>query len=179
MSNDIKTVETAESKPELPYDPEHLKLWTMPRDYMGEVWPDYYGSGCGQSRDSEALERSNFKCMLAALGGESETVIVVRESHWAVGWVEWIAIHSTDSVALKIADEIKGGLADYPVVDESDYSETEMEEANEVWQSCFRPSERIEYVREHRSQFDFNSLSDMLSCIRGKYFAGYASELLN
>lgn len=35
-------------------------------------------------------------CMLRELGGESETVRVVRESHWAVGWVEWIAIHESD-----------------------------------------------------------------------------------
>ena len=43
--------------------------------------------------------------MLEALRGESETVIVVRESHWAVGWVEWIKIHELDTTALAIADK--------------------------------------------------------------------------
>jgi hypothetical protein len=88
------------------YEPKHLKRWTLPDNYVGEVWPAYYSSGCGQSRDSDALERSNFSCMLKALGGESETVIVVRETHWLVGWVEWIAIHQDDDKALEIADRI-------------------------------------------------------------------------
>ena len=86
------------------YDPEHLKRWTLPDNYFGAEWPDYFSSGVGQSRDSVALERSNFECTLKALGGESETVIVVRESHWSIGWVEWIAIHQDDSAALRIAD---------------------------------------------------------------------------
>src|SRR5688572_21906331 len=107
------------------YEPTYLKRWTLPSHYFGEHWPEYYGSGCGQSRDSDALERSNFACMLAALGGESDTVQVVRESHWAVGWVEWIAIHQDDETALRIADGIAERLRDYPVVDESHYSETE------------------------------------------------------
>jgi hypothetical protein len=48
--------------------------------------------------------------MLKALGGETETVIVVRETHYLVGWVEWIAIHQDDEKALKIADDITGKL---------------------------------------------------------------------
>ncbi len=93
------------------YDPEHLKRWTLPDNYFGAEWPDYFSSGVGQSRDSDALERSNFTSMLTALGGESETVIVVRETHWAVGWVEWIAIHQDDEKALKIADDIRRQLS--------------------------------------------------------------------
>ena len=58
-----------------------------------------------RARDSDCLKQSNFAVMLRELGGESETVIVVRESHWAVGWVEWIAIHELDAAALQIADE--------------------------------------------------------------------------
>src|SRR6266481_6815350 len=93
------------------YDPEHLQRWTLPPNYFGAEWPDYFSSGVGQSRDSDALERSNFTSMLTALGGESETVIVVRETHWAVGWVEWIAIHQDDEKALKIADDIRRQLS--------------------------------------------------------------------
>lgn len=158
---------------------QQLERWKRPANYAGENWPDYFGSGVGQHRDSGALERSNFRCMLAALGGESETVIVVRESHWAVGWVEWIAIHESDSAALAKAEAIKERLEDYPVIDEHDYSNEEMEEANEVWMNCYRPNERIGYIREHRSQFEFNSFADLLGCVRGKYFAGYAGDLLS
>lgn len=160
------------------YQPRNLKRWTMPQHYFGETWPDYYSSGVGQSRDSCALERSNFVCMLQRLGGESETVIVVRESHWAVGWVEWIAIHYTDNESLSIADDIQDKLANYPVIDESHWSETEYEEANEIWTNCYSPQERIDYIRHNRDQFEFQSFADMLGCVRGKYFAGYASELI-
>jgi hypothetical protein len=160
------------------YEPKHLKRWTMPDSYIGSTWPDYYSSSVGQSRDSDALERSNFQCMLDALNGESETVLVIRENHWAVGWVEWIAIHYTDYNALMIADDIAESLQDYPVIDEGHYSELEMEEANEVWKNCYNDQSRLEYVRKHRDQFDFPDYEDMISCIRGKYFVGYASDLL-
>jgi hypothetical protein len=161
------------------YEPKHLKLWSMPDSYFGEVWPAHYGSGCGQSRDSDSLERSNFACMLEALGGESETVLVVRESHWAVGWVEWIAIHQDNETALQIADGVQAKLADYPVINEDHWSELENEDAQQVWAECYSPSERIKYIRDHKSQFEFHDFSDMLGCVRGKYFAGYASELLS
>ena len=156
----------------------NLRRWTMPKNYFGETWPDYYSAGVGQSRDSDALERSNFRSMLAKLGGESETVIVVRENHWAVGWVEWIAIQQNDDKSLAIADRTKGELDDYPVIDESDWSELESEDADATWRNCFDRSERADYIREHRSQFEFNSFADARAQLRGDYFGGYASELL-
>ena len=158
--------------------PENLRRWTKPDYYFGEVWPDYYTSGCDQSRDSNCLERSNFEAMLAALGGESETVIVVRESHWAVGWFEWIAIHESDDKALRTADEIAAALKDYPVIDENLLSENEQKEADQVWRECYNVRERIAYVRKYQSQFEFHDYADLIGCIRGKYFAGYASELI-
>ena len=160
------------------YQPKHLKRWTMPDSYFGATWPDYFSSGIGQSRDSGALERSNFACMLRALGGESETVLVISESHWAVGWVEWIAIHESDSKSLKTSDEIKAALADYPIINEEHFCETETEDANETWANCFSDAERLAYIRKHRSQFEFRDMADLIGCVRGRYFAGYASELL-
>jgi hypothetical protein len=161
------------------YDPKHLKRWTMPDSYFGETWLYYYSAGVGQSRNSDCLEESNFVTMVRDLGGESETVIVVRESHWAVGWVEWIAIHATDDKALQIADENVGRLKDYPVLDEDDWSEREQEAATTVWRDCYSWQERVMYIREHESQFEFRDYADMLGCVRGQYFAGYASELLS
>ncbi len=160
-------------------EPEHLVRWTMPKNYTGESWPEYYRSGCGRSRDSDALERSNFTCMLEALGGESETVMVIHEGHWAVGWVEWIAIHESDAKALEIADEIAGNLKDYPVVNEDHWAGLETEEADEVWRDCYRAAERIAYIRKNPDQFEFRDFKDLIECVRGRYFAGYASELLS
>lgn len=160
------------------HEPKHLKRWTMPSNYFGELWPAHFFSGVGQSRDSDALERSNFVCMLRAIGGESGTVRVVRESHWAVGWVEWIAIHQDDKKALQTADAIQGRRADYPVIDEDHWSETETEDANETWTNCYSTQERIDYIRKHRGQFEFRDYADLIGCARGRYFAGYASDLL-
>lgn len=160
------------------FTPEHLNRWQRPSHYFGAEWPEYYGSGIAHHRDSGALDRSNFKEMLKALGGESDTVIVVRESHWAVGWVEWIAIHEDDTKALQEADEIMAALEDYPVVNDEAFSEEEQEEASQVWANCYDDRRRVEYIREFRSQFDFHDMSDLMACARGKFFNGYASELL-
>ena len=156
----------------------YLKKWTRPAHYFGATWPDYYSAGVGRSRDSDCLERSNFASMLDALGGESDTVVVVRESHWAVGWVEWIAIHQSDDKALAIADEQQERLSNYPVLNEEHWSELESEEADSVWRNCYGWKERVAYIRDNRSQFEFRDYADMLGCVRGHYFAGYASELI-
>lgn len=118
------------------YEPTNLHRWTMPNSYMGEVWPAYYSAGFGQSRDSDDLEASNFATALAELGGESDTVTVVRESHWAVGWIEWIAIHQDDDRALAIADALVARYRDYPALDENDWSEREWNHACEAWGSA-------------------------------------------
>jgi len=129
---------------------ENLKAiarWVRPDNYGGAQWPEYFVF-LGQSRDSDALERSNFEQGLAALGGESDTVLVVSERHWAVGWVEWIAIHESDTAALIAADSMACALSDYPVLDEEHHSELEYNEVQEYWASL-RVRERIELCAEH------------------------------
>lgn len=133
---------------------------------------------CGRNRDSECLDESNFATALKILGGEREDVEVHRFGHWACGWFEIILVRP-DSAAAKEAEEIEAALANYPVLDDNDYSEREHEAANETWRVCYTDKKRIEYIRDNRSQFEFRSLADMMGCVRGKYFAGYASELLS
>lgn len=172
---------------------KHLKKWELPSHYAGAQWPDYYVF-LGRNRDSSALGRANFDAGLKAIGGEKSDkdkedpndegaalslVRVVRENHWACGWVEWIAIHESATEQLAIADGIAEKLEDYPVVDEELWSEYEQDEANTVWKDCYSAKERIDYIRRHRSQFEFHGFADMLASVRGKYFAGYASELIS
>ena len=123
-----------------------IKRWTRPDSYWGEEWPEYFVF-LGQHRDSDALSRSNFECGLRELGGESETVFIVRERHWAVGWVEWIAIHESDEDALQNADEMADALSDYPVLDESHFSELEWAEAESFWESL-NIRERVDLCAE-------------------------------
>jgi hypothetical protein len=154
-----------------------MELWTMPDSYMGETWYDYF-IFLGRHRDSDDLTNSNFICGLRAIGGESDTVLIVNEGHWAVGWVEWIAIHKSDLTAIELANEILDALSDYPVLDDSDFSQREMESANQVWANCYDAKERVEYIRKFRDQFNFHNFKDLMGCVRGEYFSGYSSELL-
>lgn len=152
------------------------KPWKHPDNYIGADWTGYHSAGFGQHRDSDALERSNFRVALAALEQVSDRVQVVSENHWAVGWAEWIAIPNDDVAGLARAGELCARLEDYPVLDEFDYSALEQEDADEAWRDCLNVTERILYIRQHRQQFEFRNLADMLGCVRGQYFAGYASE---
>ena len=120
-----------------------LTRWKMPEHYAGEVWPEYFVF-LGQHRDSDALTRSNFTCALRAIGGAAQ---VVRERHWAVGWVEWIAIHQDDAETLARASAIAERLADYPVLDEDHFSELEYSEACDYWASM-SVRERVSIARE-------------------------------
>ena len=78
----------------------------------------------------------------------------------------------------KIAQKIEADLESYPILDENDFSEREAIEADEIWESCYDWKERIEYIREYEQQFEFRDYQDIISCVRGKYFPGYAGELI-
>lgn len=131
------------------YKPENLKPYARPADYIG---PDRFGYYLflGQHRDSDALARSNFIRGLELIGGETDTVLVVRDSHWAVGWIETIYIHESDEKALREADEIKAALEDYPVVDESHFSELEYTEAADYW-ARMSVRQRMEAIKLSRA----------------------------
>lgn len=139
---------------------------------------DWLVAPVSHNRDSEPLSESNFAVFLKALGGESDNVQVHRFGHWGPGWFEIILINPNCADLVKQAEDMETALADYPVLDEMDFSEREQNEADEIWRNCFKPQERIAYIRKHRSQFEFNGLTDMLGCVRGNYFSGYASELI-
>jgi hypothetical protein len=102
----------------------HLKRWKTPRNYYGESWEGWWAAPVGRSRDSNILEESNWIVQLERIP-ESETVQVVRESHWAAGWVEWLAIHESDRGALAEAEEVGNKLENYPILDEDHYLELE------------------------------------------------------
>lgn len=139
---------------------KYLKPWTLPPSYGGAHWDDWYVF-LGQNRDSNALTRSNFECGLTAIrkvcskqdlvdalpeDAECASVQVVCENHWAVGWIEWIAIHKSDTKALELADYLLEQLEDYPVLNEEHWSELEYTEACEYW-SQLRVKDRVEYLQ--------------------------------
>jgi hypothetical protein len=128
-----------------------IERWTRPSDFGTYVDDWFYTNKAfvflSRHRDSDLLTESNFECGLAAVGGESDTVQIVREGHWAVGWVEWIAIHESDIKALSEADDILCALSDYPVVNEDDWSEREWNAAQDYW-SELNIRERVDLCRD-------------------------------
>lgn len=128
-----------------------------------------------RNRDSDCLSQSNWDTALKRLGGESDTVAIERMGHWLCGWIEYLLICPND---IDTANEIEQKLEDYPVLDEEDFSNQESEEANRVWKDCYNVKERIAYIRAKPHEFNFHNFRDLLAQCRGKYFSGYASELI-
>ena len=105
-----------------------LPKWQSAPNYLGKEYSDYY-IVLNRTRDSNSLEESNFETALSMLGGESETVIIIHSGHWAVGWIEFLAIHESDKEKLKLGETILQKLNDYPILNEEDYSNRQWEKA--------------------------------------------------
>ena len=147
------------------------------KNYAGEIPAENWCVVMTRNRDSDILTESNWESALEMLGGESDSVQIFRFGHWACGWWEALCVLE-NSPAQRIGEEIEERIESYPVLDEDDFSRREMDEANQVWESCYRWKERIEWIRRHRSQFEFRDLADLLAQVRGKYFGGCASDLV-
>lgn len=170
-----------------------VKEWKYPDSYFGATWEGWYSAGFGQSRDSDAPEASNFqtaydtlKPLATGLSVETQdipggldgdsSIQIVRENHWAVGWVEWIAIHSSNGTALDKARELCGRANDYPVLDDEDMSRREDEDCEQTWRECFDASDRARYLRNH--SYTAHSLTDVLQAVRaGSWY--HAANMLH
>lgn len=72
------------------------------------------------------------------------------------------------------------------VCSEECLSVVEEREAQRVWRDCYNNRERLEYMRSHWDQFEHckakyypeNAWHNLLDCVRGRVFYGYASELI-
>ena len=94
-----------------------IKPWTRPDHYMGKDYTGYYPV-YALSRDGNYLEQSNFDTIRHRLGGDSETVLIERSTHWACGYVDVIYVHESDTKRLLMADRMLAQLDMYPVLDE-------------------------------------------------------------
>lgn len=130
-----------------------LQRYTRPPNFadFGDINRNEYFVAYGQHRDSDTLTRSNFRSILSSLGGESDTVLIIRDSHWAVGWVEAIYIHESDQAKLTIADDILTALEDYPIVNATDFSDLEWDAACKYWESM-SVSDRVSWLQ----RYEFN-----------------------
>ena len=108
-----------------------MEKWSRTENYIGESYFDYYVL-LSRNRDSGLVEESNFQSALKMLNGESDTVKVIRASHWAVGWIEVILIHESDTKSVDKGNEIEESLESYPILDEDDFYERESERRDEI-----------------------------------------------
>ena len=114
-----------------------MEKWSRSKNYIGETYFDYYVL-LSRNRDSGLVEESNFQSALKMLNGESDTVKVIRFSHWLCGWIEVILIHESDKVSVDKGNEIEESLESYPILDEDDFYEREKERREEILEEIRR-----------------------------------------
>jgi len=105
-------------------------VWFRDRDLnTPQDWAIVYT----HNRDSGLLDQSNAAVINEALKsfseGDDPDVVFESHSHWAVGHVDGFSIrvfrHGQITEAFRTYHELALRMADYPVLDESDYSERE------------------------------------------------------
>ena len=111
---------------------------------------DWLVAPCGVNRDSDVLTRSNWRVQareLDKLDPKGEDHEAHRFGHWACGWFELVLLRP-GSVCATEAQGWEDALSDYPILDESDFSDLEWQEAHEVWQHL-RYRERSALLAKH------------------------------
>jgi hypothetical protein len=135
---------------------EHL-VWKRPDSYGG-FSPD--GDYCvlSRTRDSLLLDESNWDAACNSLCAEAydegqcgfidrPNVYHWRAGHWACGWVEYLMVRADAPESIREeAGEIVCSLADYPILNESDYSDREFNAVCNYWEHC-SVSDRVDYLQ--------------------------------
>ena len=111
-------------------------------------------SGISQNRDSKPLEQSNFAVITEDLLERFPDECQISSSnHWAVGWLEELYVQVyTDDTKSEITPvweavcEYQDKLADYPVIDEGDYSARELEDAIDTLKNCYNIPEDFTHL---------------------------------
>ena len=111
----------------------HTFVWFRDREVEdAEKWAIIYT----HNRDSGLLDQSNAKVISKAMAqfteGDDPDVVNESHSHWAVGHVDGFSIRVFDSNgeitdAFRKYHELAEAMDQYPILDESDYSERELE----------------------------------------------------
>ena len=107
-------------------------VWDRERDLDD---PDNWAIVYTHNRDSGLLAQSNADAITEAMEPFTDTddpdVVMESHSHWAVGHVDGFSIrvyrNGEITDAFKAYHELSEQLADYPILDEEDYSERELE----------------------------------------------------
>ena len=114
--------------------------WGRQRELAdADQWAIIYTS----NRDSDCLDKSNESVINAALepftDGDDPDVVMESHSHWAVGYVDGFSVRVYRDGEITPAFAAYHALAvrhaNYPILDEDDYSNREWDEFCESWDS--------------------------------------------
>lgn len=156
--------------------------WERPEDPL--IWEC---DGCGvqviRDVDSNELEyRAPFKSLASYRRAWSRSDATMSPEHTFEDGTRVCedCYHTCDHCNEPIAPETGYYIQalEKEVCSEDCLSTVEDEVAQETWRTCYSDSERLAYIRDHRDDFNFHDFADLMGCVRGKYFSGYASELL-
>lgn len=108
-------------------------IWRRDQELAdAEKWAIIYTS----HRDSGLLDQSNAAFIAKALKpfteGDDPDVVMESHSHWAVGHIDGFSVRVFDgngeiTEAFQVYHDLAQQMDDYPILDESDYSERELE----------------------------------------------------
>jgi hypothetical protein len=135
-----------------------------------------------RNRDSGVLAESNwevFGCILDGLDPAGVDHETHRFGQWANGWFELVIVRPGSACAVE-AESFEASLSDYPVLDDSDYSERELAAAESVWAHWPRgDAGRVAFMRANRRDFECPDFSSLLACARGRAFHGSCSAIVD
>lgn len=121
--------------------------WDSLENFAGEIPDKNLLVLLTRNRDSDLLTESNWETVLEHLGGESDSVQIIRHGHWACGWIEYLMIDSSDKEMVALAESVEKALSDYPVWDEDDFSRREWEYACKYWEQA-SIKERVAIIQQ-------------------------------
>ena len=108
-------------------------VWFRDRDLEDA---DHWAIVYTHHRDSGLLDQSNASVIAKAMApfteGDEPTVVMESHSHWAVGHVDGFSVRVFDgdgeiTEAFRKYHELAEAMDDYPILDEQDYGERELE----------------------------------------------------
>jgi len=118
--------------------------------------PDDWFVTYSHHRDSGLIDQSNAAAIEAALKpfmkGENPDVVAEHHHHWAVGWIDGFSIRvfkrGRITKAFRAYHGLAERLADYPVLDEEDYSRREYKATVEnIGEAAWRLKQEYELPR--------------------------------
>lgn len=93
--------------------------------YVGKLLEPGWKVTLMHSCMDDILGKCNFDVFLERLGGVSDTIRIERVGFSGDGWYEFVAINSKNEEAIGKAQEMLSQLLDYPILDDTKFSEAE------------------------------------------------------